>query len=93
MHLSYHPVPYIIVSIFHGNVFQVGSKIVNEDCTEEKVCVLEGGAAGFEYRDLQGCGANEVCEPKDGVRQCVCKPGFKMIDGTCQGMFITRSVL
>ena len=61
--------------------------MVNADCTEEKICVQEGGAAGFVYNDLTGCQDNEVCEAREGdsFRRCYCAPGFKMIDGTCQG--------
>ena len=67
------------------SVFQVGDSIVNSDCTQEFTCVREGGAARLDARPLPGCNEHEECQPRQGVRKCVCAPGFKKIDGVCQG--------
>ena len=46
------------------------------------------------YNDLPGCLDNEMCEAREGenFRQCHCAPGFKLIDGVCQGN-LNKSIL
>ena len=67
---------------------------MNADCTKETICVLEGGAPTPVFNDLPGCLDNEVCEAREGenFRQCHCVPGFKLIDGVCQGN-LNKSIL
>ena len=36
-------------------------------------------------RDI--CPANTACVNKIGSFQCVCVPGYELVDGTCQRMF------
>ena len=68
-------------------LWQVGSTVVNEDCTLVSTCVRDGGGAYFEHVELEPCGSNKVCRPVDGIRECTCKPGFMLVNDICQGWY------
>ena len=52
--LSYCLLVYVVL------LWQVGSTVVNEDCTLVSTCVPDGRGAYFEHVDLEPCGSNKL---------------------------------
>ncbi|XP_072040242.1 IgGFc-binding protein-like [Amphiura filiformis] len=65
----------------NGRYYQVGETVISDDCTTECTC-QPGGA--LNCTQLQGCSENEVCQIKNGKRDCYCPVGFFNGDGVCQ---------
>lgn len=60
---------------------------MNDDCTKEVRCVNENGISSMKPTSFEKCGSNQECTMDDGVRGCVCKDGFDMVDGECRGRY------